>query len=157
MVYAKGSAIRLRPMIRRIEQTVRFPVARMAPTARNWALTQVRLENSGAKAAKEATISGGRSTAVVSRGDGSSTTVDPGQRPPGSASQLGQSRARETGRDEHRVVRSLGVAHLDLRLGDRHRRRGIDEVPEHVPGLGLLIAPTDPAGQEAIEAAGHES
>src|SRR5512135_2501612 len=52
-------------MIRRIEQTVRFPVARMAPTARNWALTQVRLENSGAKAAKEATISGGRSTAVV--------------------------------------------------------------------------------------------
>src|SRR5512147_1313212 len=79
-------------MIRRIEQTVRFPVARMAPTARNWALTQVRLENSGAKAAKKATISGGRSTAVVSRGDGSSTTVDLGQRPPGSASQLGQSR-----------------------------------------------------------------
>src|SRR5512135_907535 len=81
-------------MIRRIEQTVRFPVARMAPTARNWALTQVRLENSGAKAAKEATISGGRSTAVVSRGDGSSTTVDPDQRPPGSASQLGQSRVQ---------------------------------------------------------------
>src|SRR5512132_1999093 len=79
-------------MIRRREQTVRFPVARMAPTARNWALTQVRLENSGAKAATEAIISGGRSTAVVSRGDGSSTTVDPGQRPPGSASQLGQSR-----------------------------------------------------------------
>src|SRR5512147_2612200 len=82
-------------MIRRIEQTVRFPVARMAPTARNWALTQVRLENSGAKAAKEATISGGRSTAVVSRGDGSSTTVDLGQRPPGSASQLGQSRGSD--------------------------------------------------------------
>src|SRR5512143_1954298 len=89
-------------MIRRIEQTVRFPVARMAPTARNWALTQVRLENSGAKAAKEATISGGRSTAVVSRGDGSSTTVDPGQRPPGSASQLGQSRV--TGRVLHLMV-----------------------------------------------------
>src|SRR5512135_1773287 len=86
-------------MIRRIEQTVRFPVARMAPTARNWALTQVSLENSGAKAAKEATISGGRSTAVVSRGDGSSTTVDPGQRPPGSASQLGQSRV--TGNEKY--------------------------------------------------------
>src|SRR5512142_3212798 len=90
-------------MIRRIEQTVRFPVARRAPTARNWALTQVRLENSGAKAAKVAIISGGRSTAVVSRGDGSSTTVDPGQRPPGSASHLGQSRVGPTWGQKERV------------------------------------------------------
>src|SRR5512135_684281 len=81
-------------MIRRIEQTVRFPVARMAPTARHWALTQVRLANRGAQAAKVAILSGGRSTAVVSTGDGSSTTVDPGQRPPRSASQLGQSRVK---------------------------------------------------------------
>src|SRR5512142_2733157 len=99
-------------MIRRIEQTVRFPVARRAPTARNWALTQVRLENSGAKAAKVAIILGGRSTAVVSRGDGSSTTVDPGQHPPGSASQLGQSRVlfprTELPRRDLQQVRMVG-------------------------------------------------
>src|SRR5512146_2152609 len=48
-------------MTRRTAQTVRSPVARRAPTARSWALIQVRSENSGAKAARRATISGGRS------------------------------------------------------------------------------------------------
>src|SRR5512135_3315904 len=79
-------------MIRRAAQTVRSPAARSAPMARVWALIQVRSENSGAKAARVATISGGRSTGVVSTNDGSSTTVDRGQRPPGPASQHGQSR-----------------------------------------------------------------
>src|SRR3954452_24146474 len=49
-------------MTRRMAQTVRSPVARRAPTARVWALIQVRSENCGAKAARMATISGGRST-----------------------------------------------------------------------------------------------
>jgi hypothetical protein len=69
----------LRPMIRRAEPTVRRPVARIAPTARTWALAQARSENKGAKAASRAMISGGRSTGVVSRVDGSSTTIDPGR------------------------------------------------------------------------------
>src|SRR5512135_1166460 len=77
-------------MIRRTEQTVRLPTARRAPTARIWALVQVRSENSGAKVARVATISGGRSTGLVSRADGSSTTIDPERRPPGSASHLGR-------------------------------------------------------------------
>src|SRR3954451_12914135 len=51
-------------MTRRMAQTVRTPVARRAPTARSWALIQARSENSGAKAARMATISGGRSTGV---------------------------------------------------------------------------------------------
>jgi hypothetical protein len=42
----------------------RSPVARRAPTARSWALTQTRSENSGAKAARMATLSGGRSKGV---------------------------------------------------------------------------------------------
>src|SRR5512135_1137188 len=54
----------LRPMTRRTEQTVRLPVARMAPTARRWALIQTGSEASGAKAAKTDTISGGRSKGV---------------------------------------------------------------------------------------------
>src|SRR5512132_4306343 len=112
-------------MIRRIEQTVRFPVARMAPTARNWALTQVRLENSGAKAATEAIISGGRSTAVVSRGDGSSTTVDPGQRPPGSASQLGQSRAIETPLKIRLLPRSAALPPFK---NDRHGHHDLNQI-----------------------------
>src|SRR5512133_715470 len=55
-------------MIRKTEQTVRGPVARMAPTARVWAFVQTQWENRGAKAAKMATISGGTSTGVVSEG-----------------------------------------------------------------------------------------
>src|SRR5512142_1140239 len=81
-------------MIRRAEQTVRWPAARIAPTARTWALAQARSENNGTKAASRAMISGGRSTGVVSRVGNSSTTIDPGQCSPGSASRLGQSRVR---------------------------------------------------------------
>src|SRR5512135_2875900 len=51
-------------MTRRTAQMVRSSVARRAPTARSWALTQTRSENSGAKAARMATISGGRSKGV---------------------------------------------------------------------------------------------
>lgn len=65
-------------MIRKMDQTVRCPVARIAPTARTWALAQARSENYGAKEASRAMISGGRSTGVVSRVGGSSTTIDPG-------------------------------------------------------------------------------
>src|SRR5512135_1337313 len=54
-------------MIRRAEQTVRWPVVRGAPMARSWALVQTRSENNGAKVARMATISGGRSTGVISR------------------------------------------------------------------------------------------
>src|SRR5512135_1834325 len=54
-------------MIRRAEQTVRWPVVRRAPMARSWALVQTRSENNGAKVARMATISGGRSTGVISR------------------------------------------------------------------------------------------
>src|SRR5512135_1468921 len=82
------------PRIRRTAQTVRGPVARMAPTARAWALVQTQWENSGAKAARMTTISGGRSTGVVSEVEGSCTTVDHRRRPPGSASQLRMERGR---------------------------------------------------------------
>src|SRR5512144_1293138 len=68
-------------MIRRTEQTVRRRVARIAPTTRVWALIQTRSENSGAKAARMATISGGRSTGVVSRADGLCSTIDRGHAP----------------------------------------------------------------------------
>src|SRR4051812_44521518 len=54
-------------MIRRAEQTVRWPVVRSAPMARSWALVQTRSENNGAKVARMATISGGGSTGDVSR------------------------------------------------------------------------------------------
>src|SRR5512132_1075861 len=70
-------------MIRRMAQTVRWPVARMAPTARAWALVQTQWENSGAKAARMTTISGGRSTGVVSEVEGSCITVDHRRRPLG--------------------------------------------------------------------------
>src|SRR5215210_3260289 len=82
-------------MIRRMAQTVRCPVARMAPTARVWALGQTQWENSGAKAARMATISGGRSTGVVSRTEGSCTTVDHGQHPLDLPVNLGWRRARQ--------------------------------------------------------------
>src|SRR3954452_12158488 len=105
-------------MIRRAAQTVRGPVARMAPTARVWALAQTQGENSGAKAASMATISGGRSTGVVSRIGGSCTTVDHGQRPPYLPANLGgrrrwtpvrpgQSRGSMRGED---VAGSMGPA-----------------------------------------------
>src|SRR5512135_3681679 len=71
------------PRIRRTAQAVRGPVARMAPTARAWALVQTQWENSGAKAARMTTISGGRSTGVVSEVEGSCTTVDHRRRPLG--------------------------------------------------------------------------
>src|SRR5512135_1105422 len=93
-------------MIRRAEQTVRLPAARIAPTARTWALAQARSENNGTKAASRAMISSGRSTGVVSRVGGSSTTIDPGQCSPGSASRLGQSRVSVHG----------GVVGLHVRL-----------------------------------------
>src|SRR5512135_643545 len=80
-------------MIRRMAQTVRWPMARRAPTARVWALVQTQWENSGAKAARMATISGGRSTGVVSRTDGSRITVDHGQRPLDLLASLGWRRA----------------------------------------------------------------
>src|SRR5512135_997651 len=51
-------------MTRRTAQMVRSPVARRAPTARSWALTQTRSEDSGAKADRMATISAGRSKGV---------------------------------------------------------------------------------------------
>src|SRR5512135_1095838 len=60
-------------MIRGMEQTVRRPLARMAPTASIWALAPARSETNGAQAASRAMISGGRSTGVVSRVGGSST------------------------------------------------------------------------------------
>src|SRR5829696_4513045 len=82
-------------MIRRRAQTVREPVARRAPTARVWALVQTQGENSGAKAARMATISGGRSTGVVSRTEGSCITVDHGQRPRDLLANLGGRRARQ--------------------------------------------------------------
>src|SRR5512135_2358446 len=71
------------PRIRRTAQTVRGPVARMAPTARAWALVQTPWENSGAKAARMTTISGGRSTGFVSEVEGSCITVDHRPRPLG--------------------------------------------------------------------------
>src|SRR5512135_738379 len=71
------------PRIRRTAQTVRGPVARMAPMARAWALGQTQGENSGAKAARMTTISGGRSTGVVSEVEGSCTIVDHRRRPLG--------------------------------------------------------------------------
>src|SRR5512142_494655 len=71
------------PRIRRTAQTVRGPVARMAPTARAGALVQTQWENSGAKAARMTTISGGRSTGFVSEVEGSCITVDHRPRPLG--------------------------------------------------------------------------
>ena len=53
-------------MMRKAEVTVRLPVARMAPMAKICAWAQTRSENSGAKAAKRTTISGGNGMGVAS-------------------------------------------------------------------------------------------
>src|SRR5512135_346214 len=104
-------------MIRRMAQTVRWPMARRAPTARVWALVQTQWENSGAKAARMAPISGGRSTGVISRTDGSRITVDHGQRPPGSASQLGMEACQTTVRHgQSRVSLSRKISRLYVEL-----------------------------------------
>ena len=40
---------------------------------------------------------------------------------------------------------TLLVPHHDLRLPDRHVRRGVDEVTEQMPRLGCLVAVADAA------------
>src|SRR5690348_16683267 len=65
-------------------------------------------------------------------------------------------RRGETGRDRRGVVSPLLIAYHGLRTGDRHPRRGIDEVLKQMPRLRALVAPADPAGQQAVQAAGHQ-
>src|SRR5262245_54120090 len=62
----------------------------------------------------------------------------------------------ETGRDEQGIMGTLLIPHHDLRLGQRHSCRGIDEVLEQMPRLGTFVAPTDAAGQQAVQATGHQ-
>ena len=62
----------------------------------------------------------------------------------------------ETGRDEQGVMGTLLIPHDDLRLGERHLGRGIHEVLEQMSRLGMFVAPADPPGQQAVQAAGHQ-
>src|SRR5436190_23176683 len=57
----------------------------------------------------------------------------------------------ETRRDEQGVMSTLLIPHHDLRLGDRHVRRGIHEVLEQMPRLRALVAPADATGQQAVQ------
>src|SRR4051812_19448520 len=106
--------------MRRTARTVRAPVARMAPTARVWALAQTPWENSGAKAARMATISGGRSTGVVSRIGGPCTTVDHGRCPPDLPANFGMEAGRTTVRPGQSRVRG-GARVLPHEAGRRGR------------------------------------
>src|SRR5208282_5761945 len=54
----------------------------------------------------------------------------------------------ETGRDEQGVMGTLLIPHHDVRLGHLHLGRGIHEVLEQMPRLGLFVAPADAAGQQ---------
>ena len=51
---------------------------------------------------------------------------------------------------------TLLIPHHDVRLGHLHLGRGIHEVLEQMPRLGLFVAPADAAGQQAVQAAGHQ-
>jgi hypothetical protein len=47
---------------------------------------------------------------------------------------------------------TLLIPHHDVRLGHLHLGRGIHEVLEQMPRLGLFVAPADAAGQQAVQA-----
>src|SRR5262245_7295815 len=62
----------------------------------------------------------------------------------------------EVGGQQQGVMGPLLEANLDVVLADGHDGGRVDEVAEQVPRLGRLVAVADAAGQQAIQAAGHE-
>ena len=66
------------------------------------------------------------------------------------------SRRIETSGHEPGVVGTLLVADDDLRLADSRLSGRIHEVSEQMSRLGLLVASSDPPGQQTIQAAGHQ-
>jgi hypothetical protein len=62
----------------------------------------------------------------------------------------------ESSRDEQGIMRPLLKAHHNIRFGDRHLSRGVDEVLKQVPRLGVFVTLADAASQQSIKAAGHQ-
>ena len=64
--------------------------------------------------------------------------------------------ARETGRDQERVMSPFVQADNHLALGDRDQAGAAEKVAKNMAGLGALIAVTDLGSQQAVQGAGHE-